>query len=118
MDILRSMRLFVLVSDEMSFTQAARTLDLTTGAASRIISALEHGMGVGALPLHRVVEALGTGRLKRVLPDHHLQPLKIYALFPSRQFLDAKVRTWLDHLKLHFGKAAERERTVLAALAA
>ncbi len=90
----------------------------SVNSGESILSALEYGMGIGALPLHRVVDALGTGRLKRVLPDHHLQPLNIYALFPSRQFLDAKVRTWLDHLKLHFGKAAERDRTVLAALAA
>ena len=25
-------------------------------------------------------------------------PLNIYALYPSRQYLDAKIRTWVDFL--------------------
>ncbi|WP_229011801.1 LysR family transcriptional regulator [Paraburkholderia gardini] len=77
-------------------------------------SALELGMGIGALPLHVAVEAIGAGRLVRVLPHYRLQPLTLYALFPSRQFLDAKVRTWLDHLKIHFEGAARREESILA----
>ncbi|TDN61104.1 LysR family transcriptional regulator [Paraburkholderia sp. BL10I2N1] len=79
-----------------------------------VASALELGMGIGALPLHVAVDAISSGRLVRFLPDYHLQPLTVYALFPSRQYLDAKVRTWLDHLKAHFLEAARREAAVLS----
>jgi hypothetical protein len=34
-----------------------------------------------------------------VLPNYSLFPLGIYALYPSRQFLDAKIRTWVEFLR-------------------
>lgn len=90
----------------------------SVNSGEAVVSALEAGMGVGAVPIHRVIDALGAGRLVRVLPEYHLHPLKIHALFPSREYLDAKVRTWLDHLKVYFNRATARERGVLEQLAA
>jgi DNA-binding transcriptional LysR family regulator len=67
------------------------------------------GMGIGVLPFHAAFDALQSGRLLRVLPDYRLAPLGIYALFASKLFLDAKVRTWLDHLKAFLADANQRQ---------
>ncbi|MNG40864.1 hypothetical protein D3C84_1296810 [compost metagenome] len=39
------------------------------------------------------------GSLVRVLPNYSLFHLNVYALYPSRQFLDAKIRTWVEFLR-------------------
>ena len=58
--------------------------------------ALHEGMGIGALPTLAARAALRAGTLVRVLPDYHLQTLNIYAIYASRQYVDAKIRTWID----------------------
>jgi DNA-binding transcriptional LysR family regulator len=40
-----------------------------------------------------------------VLPDYHLQLLNIYAVYASRQYLDAKIRTWIDFLRESIAQA-------------
>ena len=34
-----------------------------------------------------------------VLPEYTTQELNVFALYPSRQYLDAKIRTWVDFLR-------------------
>ena len=58
--------------------------------------ALHEGMGIGTLPTLAVRSALRAGSLVRVLPDYHLQELNVYAVYASRQYLDAKIRTWVQ----------------------
>ena len=77
--------------------------------------ALELHMGIGALPLHTAAEAFQAGRLVRVLAPWRLERLNIYALFASKHFLDAKARTWLDHLKVFFGEVCKQHDAVLNA---
>lgn len=62
-------------------------------------AALHEGMGIGALPTLTIRSAFKSGSLMRVLPDYHLQLLNIYAVYASRQYLDAKIRTWIDFLR-------------------
>ncbi|MCM2318548.1 MAG: LysR family transcriptional regulator [Pseudomonas sp.] len=61
--------------------------------------ALKAGMGIGALPVYSALHSLQDGSLVRVLPGHTLYPLGVYALYPSRQYLDAKIRTWVEFLR-------------------
>jgi DNA-binding transcriptional LysR family regulator len=61
--------------------------------------ALRAGMGIGALPVYSALQSLQDGSLVRVLPGHTLYPLGVYALYPSRQYLDAKIRTWVEFLR-------------------
>ncbi len=61
--------------------------------------ALQAGMGIGALPIYSALESLQNGSLVRVLPDFTLYRLGVYALYPSRQYLDAKIRTWVEFLR-------------------
>nr|WP_132678737.1 NAD(P)-dependent oxidoreductase [Pseudomonas aeruginosa] len=61
--------------------------------------AIRSGLGIGILPVYSAIEDLGKGTLVRVLPQHRLQQLNVYALYPSRQYLDAKIKTWVEYLK-------------------
>ena len=48
--------------------------------------------------------ALRNGELLRVLPGHAMHQRTIYALYPSRRYLDAKIRTWVEFLKMELPK--------------
>jgi DNA-binding transcriptional LysR family regulator len=34
-----------------------------------------------------------------LLPEYTSQEMNLYALYPSRQYLDAKIRTWVEFLR-------------------
>jgi DNA-binding transcriptional LysR family regulator len=61
--------------------------------------ALREGVGIGSLPMSSALVALRSGALVRVLPEYRLQKLNAYALYASRQYLDAKIRTFMDFLR-------------------
>lgn len=61
--------------------------------------AIAAGMGVGVLPVYMAIEGLLNGSLVRLLPGHRLEEQHLYALYPSRQYLDAKMKSWLDVLR-------------------
>jgi DNA-binding transcriptional LysR family regulator len=71
------------------------------------------GMGICLLPSFIAAKALSEGRLLRLMPDRQLHPREVYALYSSRRFLDAKIRTWVEHLKTHLPGAFERDRLTL-----
>lgn len=73
--------------------------------AEAMSSAAEAGMGICLLPDYVAVPALQRGSLVRLLPQYRLQEKSIYALYPSRRFLDAKVRTWVEFLKQELPQA-------------
>jgi len=62
-------------------------------------AALHGGMGIGALPTLTVMSALRAGTLVRVLPEYQLQHLNVFAVYASRQYLDAKIKTWVQFLR-------------------
>jgi DNA-binding transcriptional LysR family regulator len=64
-----------------------------------LIVALAEGMGIGALPTLAVRSSFLSGALVRVLPDYHLQQFNIYAVYASRQYVDAKIKTWVEFLR-------------------
>ena len=61
--------------------------------------ALKEGIGIGAVPISTVMSAVREGSLVRVLPHYRLQPLTAYALYTSRRFVDAKIKTFVEFLK-------------------
>jgi DNA-binding transcriptional LysR family regulator len=82
--------------------------------ADALTEAVVAGMGIGALPVYSAVEGLRNGSLVRVMPGYSLFHLNIYALYPSRQFLDAKIRTWVEFLRDCIpGMLAEDEQLML-----
>jgi DNA-binding transcriptional LysR family regulator len=42
------------------------------------------------------------GRLEYVLPEGTASPIKLYAVYPHRPYISAKVTTFLTHLKAGF----------------
>jgi DNA-binding transcriptional LysR family regulator len=85
--------------------------DLCISSLFSMVTALELGMGVGLLPMRAAVDAFRHGRLVHVLPGYQFERVGIYALFASRLFLDAKVRTWLEHLKIGFADCDSDHRS-------
>lgn len=67
--------------------------------AESMVRACEAGMGVSLLPFYAVTRPLVDGSLLRLVPAYRARERNVYALYPSRHFLDAKVRTWVDFLK-------------------
>lgn len=59
------------------------------------------GEGISYLPSFAIAEEIAAGRLLRLLPDHESMPLGIYAIYPHRRHLSAKVRLFIDHLSEH-----------------
>ena len=61
------------------------------------------GAGLVLLPTFIVGEDIAAGRLQRVLNDFRVEELNVFAVYPHRQYLSAKVRTFVDFLGDYFG---------------
>ncbi|CAB3746102.1 LysR family transcriptional regulator [Paraburkholderia solisilvae] len=81
--------------------------------ADAMAAALIEGMGIGALPALTVRSAFRNGTLVRVLPDYYLQDLNIYLVYASRQYLDAKIKAWVEFLKEWIGDALREDDTLV-----
>jgi len=84
--------------------------------AESLVVAIREGMGIGMLPLYAAIDGLRNGSLVRVLPHYTAQKMNVYALYPSRKFIDAKTRTWVEFLRTHLPKVIERDEALLAEL--
>jgi DNA-binding transcriptional LysR family regulator len=71
--------------------------------------AIRAGVGIGPLAVYSAIDDIRDGRLVRVLPTYRLQKLNVYAVYHSRQYIDAKVTTFLEHLRLTLSPALEDE---------
>uniref|UniRef100_UPI001FC99FC9 LysR substrate-binding domain-containing protein n=1 Tax=Pseudomonas aeruginosa TaxID=287 RepID=UPI001FC99FC9 len=70
-------------------------------------------LGIALLPSYVAAAALRNGELLRVLPGHAMYQRTIYALYPSRRYLDAKIRTWVDLLQQELPQAFARDETTM-----
>lgn len=66
--------------------------------AHAILTATLHGAGIGFLPVFAVDEMLTEGGLIELLPDFTRHSTPVWAVYPSRQMLSAKVRVFIDYL--------------------
>jgi len=71
--------------------------------------ALQSGSGIGPLAIYVALDDIKDGKLVRVLPDYRLRMVNVYAIYPSRRYVDAKVRMFLDLLRVTLAPALERE---------
>jgi DNA-binding transcriptional LysR family regulator len=67
--------------------------------AEALAVAVREGMGIGLIPIYSAISGLRSGQLMWVLPEYTSQEMNVYALYPSRQYLDAKIRTWVEFLR-------------------
>lgn len=61
-----------------------------------LLDVVQQDMGIALLPMFSVIEAVRAGRLCHVLPDWRSPDIGVYTLLPSRDYVDAKTRAWLD----------------------
>ena len=62
------------------------------------------GVGIALEPDFVVKPLLASGELVEILKGYRPAPYNIYAVYPSRRHLSAKVRTFVDFLADHFAK--------------
>ncbi len=67
--------------------------------AESMVVAIREGMGIGTVPVYSAIDGLRRGDFVRVMPQYQLQQMKLYALYASRQYLDAKIKTWVECLR-------------------
>lgn len=65
--------------------------------------AVRDGVGIGMLPDYAVRHQLASGELRRVLHGYEIEGGRIYALYPHRHHLSAKVRVFIDYLLAALG---------------
>jgi DNA-binding transcriptional LysR family regulator len=78
-------------------------LALATSHFDVLHHAAIHGMGIGALATFMAHDALVRGEVELVLPDWRIVTLYIYAAMPSRKYIPARTRAFLDFLVASFG---------------
>lgn len=96
----------VFPADEWTFdgpdgqqTVALGPATFQVNVAEAMVVAVREGMGIGLIPLYSAIGGLRSGELVWVLPPLMSQEMNLYALYPSRQYLDAKIRTWVEFLR-------------------
>jgi len=77
------------------------TFIANNGDALRL--AAVEGAGIILQPSFIVGEDVRAGRLQVVLPEYRVADLAVYAVYAHRQYLSAKVRTFIDYLGDYFG---------------
>lgn len=75
---------------------------LACGSFEAVREAALADLGVALLPDHACAEALGSGRLVRILPDWGGQDGIVHLVFTTRTGLPLHVRAWIDHLAQRF----------------
>lgn len=81
--------------------------------AEAMAIAVREGMGIAVLPTYTAVRWLRNGDLVWVMPEYTSQLINIYALYSSRQYLDAKIRTWVDFMREALPATLSAEQTAL-----
>jgi DNA-binding transcriptional LysR family regulator len=69
---------------------------LRSGNETLLHMAALEGMGLAFLPKWLVTEDIAAGRLVHILPDDIIFEGRLFAVYPSRKYLSAKVRTFID----------------------
>jgi DNA-binding transcriptional LysR family regulator len=82
---------------------------LTSSNAHIRLQAALAGHGILRVTASYTRAAVEAGSLRRILPDHVCEPLSVHALLPTRQFVPAKVRCFLEAMEeqAHGGPAGE-----------
>jgi DNA-binding transcriptional LysR family regulator len=77
---------------------------LQTNSLETLYAAACTGRGIAMVPSCTAQQAISAGELVRVLPEHHMGAYPIIALYPHRQHISAKVRSFLDFAGKYFAE--------------
>jgi DNA-binding transcriptional LysR family regulator len=75
--------------------------DLIVDAGRSLAIAIRQSMGIGPLVSYIAAQEIQLGNVIAVLPEYTINETDLYLLYPSRQYLDAKIRVWIDFMKAH-----------------
>ncbi|MGF1622314.1 MAG: substrate binding domain-containing protein, partial [Rhodomicrobiaceae bacterium] len=90
--------------DEWTFTKDEETIRMPINGRYKVSSslalrdALWAGFGLSLIPRLYVEDDLAAGRLRTVLDEWSTVETTVYAVYPSRRFVVAKLRAFLDFL--------------------
>ncbi|CAN7608430.1 LysR family transcriptional regulator [Rhizobacter sp. LjRoot28] len=90
-------------SDDDSVTMVPPRPALSTIHIDTMYAGALAGMGIAPLPSYVVEDALLENALERVLPDWYLLTSTIYAAMPTRKYVPARTRAFIDFLVATFG---------------
>ena len=68
-----------------------------------LLEALREGIGIGRLPTFVAGPDLKAGRLVKLFESYRIPEFTLYAVFPEREYLPAKLRVFLDFAIEYFG---------------
>lgn len=83
---------------------------LTTNSGIMQLAAAKSGLGIVALPVFFLRDALASGDVMPVLENWQRPESFLYALYPERRLLPVKVRTLLDFLAAWYADPARQDR--------
>jgi DNA-binding transcriptional LysR family regulator len=90
------------------FKDAGQAVDIRTSLSANNAEVLKEcaiqGMGIVLLPRFIVEDAISDGRLRQVMSSHTPPASFLYAVRPSRRFVPARVRVFVDFLRESFGQ--------------
>ncbi|MGE8656108.1 MAG: LysR family transcriptional regulator [Achromobacter sp.] len=93
-----------LEGEDGTFTHRPSGGHLGVNDMDAMATALRDGAGIGLLAGFSAIEDLRKGTLVRVLPGYYTNQRNVYALYPSRQFVDAKIKLFVEALRRHVGE--------------
>ncbi len=91
------------------FTKQGEDMDvrvsgpLASNNGDVLADAARAGLGIVQSPYFIVADDLQAGHLEAILPDWQQSDLSLSAVFPSKRFLSARVRVFIDHALQTFG---------------
>ena len=91
------------VDEVFEMDPPARRAVLSTGHTDTIYAAALHGLGVAGLPSFVIEDALQEVGLERILPEWRMYSFTIWAAMPTRKYVPARTRAFLDFLLEIFG---------------
>jgi DNA-binding transcriptional LysR family regulator len=89
------------------------TAGFQTNVAEAMVVAVREGMGISLLPIYSAAAALRSGELIWILPQYVAQEMNVFALYSSRQYLDAKIRTWIEFLRKEIPESLNADRELM-----
>jgi DNA-binding transcriptional LysR family regulator len=72
------------------------------------MSFLRAGLGVALLPDFTVGDDIRSGRLKRILENHPVEPHDPYVVYPANRHQSPKLRVFMDMAAQHLSDQCDR----------
>ncbi|MEM5327917.1 LysR family transcriptional regulator [Paraburkholderia sp. JHI2823] len=85
--------------------------------AESLATAVCEGMGIAPLPAYAALDELRDGTLVRVLPQYTIDTREVCLLYPSRRFVDARTRSWINFICEWLPPHLEKDDAALIELA-